>query len=93
MARQTRRRASRKQTRRHRKQRGGEGENANAPTNVPPAPPAEPKNNMVGGKRKSRKLSPWNKFVKKVYHDMKAKDKSVTFSQALKEASKRKKDM
>ncbi len=91
MAKQTRRRASRKQTRRHRKQRGGEGENAS--TNVPPAPPAAPKNNMVGGKRKSRKLSPWNKFVKKVYHDMKAKDKSVTFSEALKEASKRKKEM
>lgn len=100
MARQTRHRQTRKQSRRHRKQRGGEGENAAAPTNVPPAPPASPAPpannkpaNIAGGKRKSRKLSPWNKFVKKVYHDMKAKDKSVTFSQALKEASKRKKDM
>lgn len=91
MAKQTRRKTSRRQSRRHCKQRGGEGENA--PTNVPPAPPAAPKNNMVGGKRKSRKLSPWNKFVKKVYHDMKAKDKSITFSEALKEASKRKKEM
>jgi hypothetical protein len=48
---------------------------------------------MKGGKRKSRKLSPWNKFVQKIYREMKSKNKSATFSQALKEASKRKKEM
>lgn len=46
---------------------------------------------QAGGKRKSRKLSPWNKFVAKVYAEMKKMDKSASFSQALKEASKRKK--
>ena len=46
-----------------------------------------------GGKRRTRKLSSWNKFVQKIYREMKSKDKSATFSQALKEASKRKKEM
>ena len=41
-----------------------------------------------GGKRK---LSDWNKSVKSVYEEMKRKDRNTTFSQALKEASKRKK--
>lgn len=40
-----------------------------------------------------KKLAPWPAFVKKVYADMKKKDKSATFSQALKEASKRKSEM
>jgi hypothetical protein len=48
------------------------------------------KNNMnqMGGKRKA---SPWNKFVKKVYEEMKRKSKSATFGEALEEASRRKK--
>jgi len=41
-----------------------------------------------GGKRKA---SPWNKFVGRVYADMKRKDRKASFSDALKEASKRKK--
>lgn len=90
MVRRTRKQ-SRKHSRRHRKQQGGEN---NSP------PEMEGKviekvvvNNKVGGKRKSRKLSPWNKFVQKIYKEMKSKSKTATFSQALKEASKRKKEM
>ena len=41
----------------------------------------------------SRKLSPWNKLVMKVYREMKAKDKSVKFGDALKAAAKRKSEM
>jgi hypothetical protein len=41
-----------------------------------------------GGKRK---MSDWNKSVKRVYEEMKRKDRKTTFSAALKEASKRKK--
>lgn len=92
MVRRTRKQ-SRKHSRRQRKQQGGNGENsAAAPMNVPPAP-AAPMKQQQGGKRKSRKLSPWNKFVQKIYREMKSKNKSATFSQALKEASKRKKEM
>jgi hypothetical protein len=41
--------------------------------------------------RKTRKVGKWPQFVKKVYGDMKKKDRSVTFKQAMKEASRRKK--
>ncbi len=41
-----------------------------------------------GGKRG---LSPWNKAVQRVYAELKRKDRSATFGDALKEASKRKK--
>jgi len=44
---------------------------------------------MNGG----RKLSTWNLFVKKVYHEGKAKDKNYEFKQALVDASKRKSEM
>jgi hypothetical protein len=46
-----------------------------------------------GGRRKSRKAGAgsWPQFVKKTYMDMKKKDKSATFKQAMKEASRRKK--
>ena len=44
---------------------------------------------MKGG----RKLSQWNLFVKKVYHEGKAKDKNYEFKQALEDASKRKSEM
>jgi hypothetical protein len=50
--------------------------------------------NQVGGrtiKRGKRAPSAWNKMVKRVYEDMKRKDKKATFSDALKEASKLKK--
>ena len=63
------------------------------PANATPAAgaPAANQKPQAGGKRKSRKLSPWNKFVAKVYAEMKKMDKSASFSQALKEAAKRKK--
>jgi hypothetical protein len=41
-----------------------------------------------GGKRAA---SSWNKAVKRVYEEMKRKDSSISFGDALKEASKRKK--
>lgn len=47
-------------------------------------------NTMKGGKRKA---SPWNKFVKKIFSEMRRKDKDASFGDALKEASKRKKEM
>ena len=45
---------------------------------------------MSGGKRKA---SPWNKFVKKVFSDMRRKDKKASFGDALKWASKHKSQM
>jgi hypothetical protein len=97
MARRTRKQ-SRKHSRKHRKQQGGENAaNSSNASNTPPAPNASSVNATMkqqGGKRKgTRKLSPWNKFVQKIYREMKSKSKSATFSQALKEASKRKKEM
>lgn len=46
---------------------------------------------LAGGKKKTRKASPWAKAVGKLYHEMQRKDKSVTFVKALKEASRLKK--
>ena len=43
---------------------------------------------MSGGKRKA---SPWNKMVKKVFEEMRRKNKDASFGDALKEASRRKK--
>ena len=43
---------------------------------------------MAGG---ARKASAWNKMVKAVYTEMRRKNKSATFGEALKEASRRKK--
>lgn len=43
---------------------------------------------MKGGKRKA---SPWNKMVKSVFEEMRRKNKSASFGDALKEASRRKK--
>jgi len=45
---------------------------------------------MNGGKRA---LTPWNKFVKKVYSEGKSKNSSYSFQEALKDASKRKSEM
>ncbi len=42
-------------------------------------------------KKGTRKMSSWNKLVMEVYKEMKAANKNVSFSDALKEASKRKK--
>ena len=42
-------------------------------------------------KKGTRKMSSWNKLVMAVYKEMKALNKNVSFSDALKEASKRKK--
>jgi len=52
-------------------------------------------NRKSKGTRKAgkRALSPWNKLVMKVYKEMKAKDKSIKFGDALKAASKRKSEM
>ena len=48
-----------------------------------------------GGKTRklSKGASKWTAFVQKIYKEMKSKSKTATFSQALKEASKRKKEM
>ncbi len=47
-----------------------------------------------GGRRKTRKASPWNMFVKKIFQEMKKKQgKKASFSAALKEASRRKSEM
>jgi hypothetical protein len=45
---------------------------------------------MNGGKRK---LSSWNIFVKKIYHEGHSKNKNYSFKQALSDASKRKSEM
>jgi hypothetical protein len=45
---------------------------------------------MNGGKRA---LTPWNKFVKKVYSEGKSKNSSYSFQEALKDASRRKSEM
>ena len=44
---------------------------------------------MQGG----RKLSQWNIFVKKIYHEGHSKNKDYSFKQALSDASKRKGEM
>ena len=41
----------------------------------------------------TRKLSAWNLFVKKIYHEGKAKNKDYDFQKALKDASMRKSEM
>jgi hypothetical protein len=43
--------------------------------------------------RSKRKGSPWTDFVKKVHTEMKRKDKNASLGDAMKEASKRKKEM
>ncbi len=45
-------------------------------------------------KRKgTRKMSKWTLFVKKVYGEMKRKDKNASLGAAMKEASRRKSEM
>jgi hypothetical protein len=48
---------------------------------------------MTGGKKGTRKANKWTLFVKKVYNEMKKKDKNVKLGAAMKEASRRKKEM
>ena len=51
---------------------------------------------MRSMKRKSTRKSkgtPWTAFVKKIYAEMKKKDKNVKLGEAMKEASKRKSEM
>jgi hypothetical protein len=45
------------------------------------------------GGKKTRKLSKWNLFTKKIYAELKKKNKDATFGQALAEASNRKSEM
>lgn len=69
------------------------------PQAAPPAAAAAPSpaapSAQKGGRRKSRKLSQgakaWTTAVTKLYREMKAKDKSVRFRDALVKASKLKK--
>lgn len=48
------------------------------------------KSSRKGTKKGKRAPSKWNMLVMKVYKEMKAKDKNVSFGDALKEASRRK---
>ena len=41
----------------------------------------------------TRKGTPWTRFVKKIYDEMKRQDKNVKLGAAMKEASKRKNEM
>lgn len=89
-------RSNRNRNRKTRKNMKG-GENA-AAVNAPAAPAAAPAANnvtsgkLMGGKRKSRKLSPgalkWRTHVMSTFKDLRAKDRNATFSQALKVAGK-----
>lgn len=44
-------------------------------------------------KKGTRKGTKWTKFVKKIYLEMKRKDKNVKLGAAMKEASRRKREM
>ena len=45
------------------------------------------------GKKSTRKQSPWLKHVMKTFREMRAKDKNVKFTDALKQAAKTKNQM
>jgi len=71
-------------------------EGGRMPYEVPPPPVYEEGGGRSRRSRggKTRKASPWNLFVKKIYGEMKRKHgKGASFSDALKEASRRKKEM
>jgi len=51
------------------------------------------KGTKKSGRKGTRKASPWNKFVKKVFEEGRRQNKSYKFSQALKDASRRKSEM
>lgn len=44
-------------------------------------------------KRSTRKVSKWTAFVKKIYTEMKRKNKDAKLGDAMKEASRRKSEM
>ena len=46
-----------------------------------------------GKKTRKAKGTPWTRFVKKIYDEMKRKDKNVKLGAAMKEASRRKGEM
>jgi hypothetical protein len=48
---------------------------------------------MKGSKKGTRKFSKWTAFVKKIYSEMKKKNKNVKLGDAMKAASKRKSEM
>jgi len=48
---------------------------------------------MRGGRKGTRKFSKWTAFVKKIYSEMKKKNKNVKLGDAMKAASKRKSEM
>jgi hypothetical protein len=48
---------------------------------------------MNGGRKGTRKISKWTAFVKKIYVEMKKKNKNVKLGDAMKAASKRKSEM
>jgi len=50
------------------------------------------KGSRKAGSRKTRKASSWNQAVMRVYNEMKRKDRATKFGDALKEASRRKKN-
>ena len=51
------------------------------------------KTRKSGARKGTRKISKWTAFVKKIYVEMKKKDKNVKLGDAMKEASKRKGEM
>ena len=48
---------------------------------------------MKSSKKGTRKFSKWTAFVKKIYTEMKKKNKNVKLGDAMKAASKRKSEM
>ena len=48
---------------------------------------------MRSMKKSTRKVSKWTAFVKKIYVEMKKKNKNVKLGDAMKAASKRKSEM
>ena len=48
---------------------------------------------MRSSRKGTRKISKWTAFVKKIYQEMKKKDKNVKLGAAMKEASRRKSEM
>jgi hypothetical protein len=52
---------------------------------------AHTRRHRKSGTRKAGKGTPWTAFVKKVYMEMKKKDKNAKLGAAMKEASRRKK--
>jgi hypothetical protein len=89
-------RSNRNRNRNRKTRKNMKGGDANAPA-VNASAPAPAANNvtsgkLMGGKRKSRKLSPgaqaWRTHVMSTFKELRAKDRNATFSQALKTAGK-----